>query len=165
MVGVGGQTGETDEGAASASSDLRRLAVELRRLNGELTRVVHGFASGQDLHPTDVQALAVVLDATEPVTPSVLRRSLGLTSGAVSACVDRLERAGHLRRVRESADRRVVHLQYVPGAQARARKYFGPLAEAADRVRGDFSATELDVVVRFLGSLNQELAAVESPRT
>ena len=165
MVGVGGQAGAADEGAASAQHDLRRLAVELRRLNGELTRVVHGFAHGQGLHTTDVQALAVVLDSPDPVTPSVLRRRLGLTSGAVSACVDRLERAGHLRRVRESADRRVVHLQYVSGAQARARKYFGPLAEAADRVRGGFSAAELDVVVRFLGALNEELDAVETPRT
>ncbi|MGY0491046.1 MarR family winged helix-turn-helix transcriptional regulator [Streptomyces sp. WG-D5] len=164
-MGVGGRAEGADDGSATAATDLRRLAVELRRLNGELTRVVHGFATGQDLHPTDVQALAVVLDSTEPVTPSVLRRRLGLTSGAVSACVDRLERAGHLRRVRESSDRRVVHLQYVSGAQVRARKYFGPLAEAADRVRADFSPEELDVVVRFLGSLNKELTAVESPRS
>ncbi|MCF2436360.1 MarR family transcriptional regulator [Streptomyces thinghirensis] len=34
------------------------------------------------------------------MTPGRLREHLGLTSGAVTACVDRLERAGHVRRVR-----------------------------------------------------------------
>ncbi|MHC3469950.1 MMPL family transporter [Streptomyces sp. 7R007] len=51
-----------------------------------------------------------MLDAEGPMTRGRLREHLGLTSGAVTACVDRLERAGHIRPVRESADRRVVAL-------------------------------------------------------
>nr|WP_202538299.1 helix-turn-helix domain-containing protein [Streptomyces sp. SID8379] len=138
------------------------LAVELRRLNGELNRLVHAFAAGQDLHPTDVQALAAILDSATPLTPSLLRQRLGLTSGAVSACVDRLERAGHVKRVRESADRRVVHLHYVPGAQVKAKRHFAPLAEAADRARRRFDDDELAVVLRFLNTLNEELAETRS---
>lgn len=152
-------------GAAPVSHpDLRALAVQLRRMNGEMNRLVHGFAAGQELHTTDVQALAAILDAEEPLTPSRLRDHLGLTSGAVSACVDRLERAGHISRVRESSDRRVVHLHYVPGAQAAARTYFQPLAEATEHVRGGFSEDELAVVLRFLGALNGELATIRTPR-
>ncbi|GAA2313794.1 MarR family winged helix-turn-helix transcriptional regulator [Streptomyces kunmingensis] len=149
---------EPDRTSADPHPDLRSLGVQLRRLNGELNRLVHGFAAGEGLHPTDVQALAAILDSADPLTPSALRHRLGLTSGAVSACVDRLERAGHVNRVRESADRRVVHLHYVPGAQARARQYFGPLAGATDRVRSGYSDSELAVVLRFLGDLNEELA-------
>ncbi|MFJ9038581.1 MarR family winged helix-turn-helix transcriptional regulator [Streptomyces sp. NPDC102406] len=154
---------EPDRTTADPHPDLQALAVQLRRLNGELNRLVHGFAAGQDLHPTDVQALAAILDSEVPLTPSALRRRLGLTSGAVSACVDRLERAGHINRVRESTDRRVVHLHYVPGARAQARRYFGPLAEAADRVRGRYDAPELAVVLRFLGDLNEELGETNGP--
>ncbi|MFI7382859.1 MarR family winged helix-turn-helix transcriptional regulator [Streptomyces sp. NPDC049813] len=156
---------EPDRPAAEPHPDLQALGVQLRRLNGELNRLVHGFAAGQGLHPTDVQALAAILDSAEPLTPGALRQRLGLTSGAVTACVDRLERAGHVTRVRESTDRRVVHLRYVPGAQARARRYFGPLAQAADRVRGGYSAPELAVVLRFLGDLNEELSETRSPQT
>ncbi|MFE0684057.1 MarR family winged helix-turn-helix transcriptional regulator [Streptomyces sp. NPDC058961] len=144
--------------------DLQALAVQLRRLNGEINRLVHGFAAGQGLHPTDVQALAAILDSTAPVTPGMLRRRLGLTSGAVTACVDRLERAGHITRVRESSDRRVVHLRYVPGAQPRARSYFSPLAEATERVRGTFTEGELALVLAFLGTLNAELAGSGRPQ-
>ncbi|MFG3283183.1 MarR family winged helix-turn-helix transcriptional regulator [Streptomyces sp. NPDC048111] len=144
--------------------DLQALAVQLRRLNGEVNRLIHGFAAGQGLHPTDVQALSAILDAKDPLTPSLLRRRLGLTSGAVSACVDRLERAGHITRVRESTDRRVVHLRYVPGAQTRARSHFSPLAEATERVRRGFSDEELAVVLRFLGTLNEELEETRRPQ-
>ncbi|MFD3536921.1 MarR family winged helix-turn-helix transcriptional regulator [Streptomyces sp. NPDC058664] len=144
--------------------DLQSFAVALRRTQGELHRLVHGFAQTQGLHPTDVHALAVVLDSPEPLTPGRLREHLGLTSGAVTACLDRLEKAGHIRRTRESADRRVVHVRYEDGARAAARRYFLPLAEAAERTREQFDPTELSVALRFLTTLNDELGALRVPR-
>ncbi|CAL9371009.1 hypothetical protein SUDANB15_00853 [Streptomyces sp. enrichment culture] len=139
-------------------ADLQAFAVQLRRMNGEINRMVHGFASRNGLHVTDVQALAAILDADEPMTPSRLREHLGLTSGAVTACVDRLERAGHVTRVRESADRRVVHLYYAADAKTAARTYFRPLAQAAGSALSRFDDSELAVALRFLAALNEELA-------
>ncbi|MFE4619497.1 MarR family winged helix-turn-helix transcriptional regulator [Streptomyces sp. NPDC056747] len=147
-----------------APGDLQSFARALRRANGEINRLVHGFALAQGLHPTDVQALSVVLDSPEPLTPGRLREHLGLTSGAVTACLDRLEKAGHIRRARESADRRVVHVHYVEGARAAARSYFMPLAQAADRARLRFDEEELAVALRFLDALNDELGDLRVPR-
>ncbi|MFD0313091.1 MarR family winged helix-turn-helix transcriptional regulator [Streptomyces flavalbus] len=141
-------------------ADLQSFAVQLRRLNGEINRLVQGFAGDQGLHPTDVHALAAILDADEPMTPGRLREHLGLTSGAVTACVDRLERAGHIRRVRESADRRVVHLHYAADARPAARTYFRPLAAATQAATDRFTEEELAVALRFLADLNEELASV-----
>lgn len=137
--------------------ELQAFAVQLRRLNGEINRVVHGFAADEGLHVTDVQALAAIMDAQTPVTPGLLRKHLGLTSGAVTACLDRLEKAGHIRRVRESADRRVVHLHYLPDARTAARTHFMPLAEATARAQEGFSSAELATALRFLAALNDEL--------
>lgn len=142
------------------SADLLAFAVQLRRLNGEINRVVHGFAAAQNLHATDVQALAAILDADGPLTPGRLREHLGLTSGAVTACLDRLERAGHIRRMRDSADRRVVHLHYEAGARTAARASFRSLADATAGARDRFSEDELVVVLRFLAAMNEELAAL-----
>jgi hypothetical protein len=105
-------------------TDLHSLAVQLRRMNGEINRLVHGFAGEHGPHATDVQAPAAIPDADEPMTPGRLRVHLGLTSGAVTACLDRLEGAGHIRRVRENSDRRVVHLYYASHAKVAARTYF-----------------------------------------
>ncbi|MEV7069797.1 MarR family transcriptional regulator [Streptomyces sp. NPDC093990] len=148
-----------ESGTGGAPTDLYAFAVRLRRMNGEINRLVQGFAGDHGLHATDIQALAAIMDAEEPMTPGGLRRHLGLTSGAVTACVDRLERAGHIRRVRESADRRVVHLHYAPEARAAARSYFRPLAEATEAARSRFDERDLTVVVRFLEALNEELSA------
>ncbi|MFF8643985.1 MarR family winged helix-turn-helix transcriptional regulator [Streptomyces sp. NPDC015345] len=148
---------------SGASTDLQAFAVQLRRMNGEINRVVHAFAAGQNLHATDVQALSAILDADEPMTPGRLRAHLGLTSGAVTACLDRLERAGHIRRSRESQDRRVVHLHYQDSARSAARAFFQPLAVATESARTRFDAGELGVAIRFLTALNEELSDVRPP--
>ncbi|GGU39281.1 MarR family winged helix-turn-helix transcriptional regulator [Streptomyces lavendofoliae] len=147
---------------------LQSFAVLLRRLNGEFNRIAQEFAQAQGLHLTDVQALIAILDADadadadaegagEPMTPGRLRRQLNLTSGAVTACLDRLERAGHIRRVRAADDRRVVHLHYAEAGRKLARDYFRPLARSTDTARGRFTPGELAVVVRFLTEMNREL--------
>ncbi|MBG0857487.1 MarR family transcriptional regulator [Streptomyces spinoverrucosus] len=142
----------------AGSADLRFLSVQLRRMNAEINRVVHGFAGGNGLNSTDVQALAAILDADGPMTPGRLREHLGLTSGSVSACVERLERAGLVRRVRGGDDRRVVHLRYASAARSTAGTYYRPLAEATAAARARFSEAELAVALRFLAALNEELA-------
>jgi DNA-binding MarR family transcriptional regulator len=149
---------ERTEREGNPGSDLQAFAVQLRRMNGEINRLVHGFAGDHGLHATDVQALAAILDAEEPMTPGRLREHLGLTSGAVTACVDRLERAGHIRRVRESADRRVVHLYYAADARSAARTYFRPLARAAQAARTRFTEDELATALRFIAVMNEEMS-------
>ncbi|MFD5589011.1 MarR family winged helix-turn-helix transcriptional regulator [Streptomyces sp. NPDC127063] len=153
-------------------TDLQTFAVLLRRMNSELSEIAHSFAHAHGLHPTDVQALIVILDGPaadpvgderdgrQPVTPRMLGEHLGLTSGAVTACLDRLERAGHIRRVRESSDRRVVHLYYEPRARELAKAFFAPLAQVTESVRGEFTEEELHTVVRFLAAMNGRLTAV-----
>ncbi|MEU9859401.1 MarR family winged helix-turn-helix transcriptional regulator [Streptomyces sp. NPDC047971] len=154
---------ETTEPPGGTPGDLQGFAVALRRTHAEMSRLVHGFALAQGLHPTDVQALGIVLDSAEPLTPGRLREHLGLTSGAVTACLDRLEKAGHIRRSRDTADRRVVHVHYEDGARAAAREHFLPLAQAATRARERFDERELATALRFLTVLNDELAALRAP--
>ncbi|GHB51755.1 MarR family transcriptional regulator [Streptomyces viridiviolaceus] len=150
---------------ADDPTGLQTFATLLRRMNSEFNRIAQEFAQAQGLHLTDVQALIAILDAdsdedagNEPLTPSRLRQKLNLTSGAVTACIDRLERAGHIRRVRAADDRRVVHLHYAAAGRKVARDYFRPLAQCTETARSRFSQDELLVVVRFLSEMNRELA-------
>ncbi|MFG3042261.1 MarR family winged helix-turn-helix transcriptional regulator [Streptomyces sp. NPDC048330] len=150
-------------------SDLFSYAVLLRALNRELNRVTLDFAHKQGLHTTDVHALAVIMDpsasADGPVTPTHLREELGLTSGAITACLDRLQRSGHVSRVRDTADRRVVHLVYNPDARALAREYFSPLARATETARSQFTPEQLSTIADFLRALNAELGAGHETQT
>ncbi|MEU6313584.1 MarR family winged helix-turn-helix transcriptional regulator [Streptomyces sp. NPDC047014] len=144
---------------------LQSFAVLLRRMNAEFNRIAQEFAHAQGLHLTDVQAMIAVLDADAdgpggPMTPGRLRKHMNLTSGAMTACLDRLERTGHIRRVRAADDRRVVHLHYEERARQVAREYFRPLALGTDAARARFGEDELRVVVRFLAEMNTQLSAL-----
>ncbi|MEV4069782.1 MarR family winged helix-turn-helix transcriptional regulator [Nonomuraea fuscirosea] len=150
------------DGGGEGDIDLRSFATRLRRMTAEFNRIAHEFANEQSLHTTDVQALIKIFDAPTPITPGRLREELNLTSGAVTACLDRLERAGHIRRVRDAHDRRVVHLHYRDAAKELAAAFFRPLAGSTDNVLRRFSPDELRTVAAFLDAMNEELGILRS---
>jgi DNA-binding MarR family transcriptional regulator len=141
---------------------LREEIVNLMRsYSVEAQHVGHAFAQRHGLHPTDLQALIAVMHAEgrgAPLTPGRLGEAIGLSSGATTAAIDRLERAGHLRRSRESTDRRLVHLRYGEPGMALAVEFFGPLGRRTDKVMADFSDDDLAMVSRFLRGMNEALA-------
>ncbi|MEU8234904.1 MarR family transcriptional regulator [Actinoplanes sp. NPDC048967] len=132
----------------------------LRTYSVEAQQVGHTFAQRHGLHPTDLQALIAVMHAEgrgAPLTPGRLGEAIGLSSGATTAAIDRLERAGHLRRTRESTDRRVVHLRYGEPGMVLAMEFFGPLGRRTDDVMAGFSDDDLALVRRFLQGMNDAL--------
>lgn len=159
--------------SAAPETDLQAFAVQLRRMNSEFNRIAQEFAHSQGLHHTDVRALVAILDGDGDgdgdgggggaMTPGRLREHLNLTSGAVSACLNRLERGGHIRRVRDAGDGRVVHLHYAAAGRAVARDYFRPLARSTDAARQRFTEDELRTVIRFLTAMGDELSVLRNP--
>jgi len=124
----------------------------------ESSRLAQAFSEQQGLHTTDLYALIAVLGAEargEPLTAGRLGERLGLSSGATTALVDRLERQRHVRRDRDDRDRRRVVLRYGDGAAAVGRAFFGPLGARMDGLLADYSAEELAAVVRFLDGVTR----------
>lgn len=133
----------------------------LRILSAANEQLGRAFCARNGLHPTDLAALEVVLHAEgagRPATASDLIDALGLTSGAVTGVIDRLERAGHVIRHRDHADRRKVHLRYGETGKRLAGEFFGPLGALGHQVMGEFDESELATVHRFL----TRMAAVTS---
>ena len=110
------------------------------------------------MHPTDLNALLAVMQADQvsrPFTPGRLGDHLGLSSGATTAVIDRLERAGHVHRIRDERDRRRVTLHFGEAASAVGSAYFGPLCRRMDRMLVSYSSDELSAVQRFLADTNE----------
>jgi DNA-binding MarR family transcriptional regulator len=138
-----------------------QLVTLLQDYAGEADRLGQAFAGRHGLHPTDLHALLAVLRAEtagEPLTPGALGERLGLTTGSTTAVVDRLERAGHVRRSRESADRRRVTLRHGEAAASVGAAFFGPLGARMDEVLAGFTDDELDATARFLESMTALIA-------
>lgn len=145
-------------GTTDLRDDVMRLT---QRLVVEGTKFISAFAAIHQLHHTDTEALGLVLVAQEagrPMTAGALAAELGLTTGATTAVVDRLERAGHLSRVRHERDRRKVLLQHSPGGRALANDFFDPIKRRSDLVMDQFSPSELDIVRRYLTTVGAAMA-------
>lgn len=143
----------------------------LRRYASDAQHVGHAFAAQHGLGGTDLQALIAVMDAEllgEPITPGRLGEQLNLSSGSVTALVDRLERGGHIRRDRDTTDRRKILLHYAERGAALAMAFFQPLGVRTDAVMTEFTDEELAVVHRFLVgmcvSMRQHRDAVRADR-
>ncbi|MGY1688986.1 MarR family winged helix-turn-helix transcriptional regulator [Geodermatophilus sp. SYSU D01105] len=139
----------TDEGVRAR----QELALLLRRLNVELDAVGQRFADVHGLNRTDVRALVAIMDAArrgEALTAGRLGEAVDLRSASVTALVDRLERVGHVRRVRDPGDRRRVGLEMSESAMAAGAEHFGGLARDLVAAMEDYTDEELAVVRRWL---------------
>ncbi len=129
------------------------LALLLRRLTVELDAVGQRFAQLHGLNRTDVRALVAIMDAArrgESMTAGSLGASVELSSASVTALLDRLERAGHIRRVRDADDRRRVVLEMSESAMSAGAAFFGGLQRDLVAAMTSYSDAELAVVRRFL---------------
>ena len=110
--------------------DRAELALLLRRLTVELDAVGQRFATVHGLGRTDVRALVAIMDAArrgEALTAGTLGQAVELSSASVTALVDRLERVGHVHRVRDPGDRRRVVLEMSDAAMVAGAAHFGGL--------------------------------------
>lgn len=140
----------TDDGDASRR---RRLVELLQAYADESTRTGHAFAERHGMHRTDVAALLAVVRADrtgDPLTAGRLGTELGLSSGATTAALDRLERQGHVVRRRGESDRRRVTLHVDEAGERLGRSWFGPLSRRLDAVLADYGPGELALLAGFL---------------
>lgn len=135
--------------------DVRYRVVRLvQRLATASLRFSDRAGAARGLHRSDLQALQALLGAREsgevPMTAGRLARSLSLSPSATTTLVDRLERAGHVRRTHDATDRRRVGLEMTEHAGREARAIYGPMAMSMHEALVAFDDAEIAVVLRFL---------------
>ena len=106
-------------------------------------------ARGMGVNRTDSRALDII-ERLGPVTAGKLSVDAGLTSGAVTAVIDRLVEKGYVQRVADPDDRRRVLIEKTAKLDAVSKRFYGPLAERSLPLLDKFSNAELETIVRFL---------------
>jgi len=84
------------------------------------------------------------------VTAGRLAELTGLTTGAITGVVDRMEKAELVRRERDESDRRKVFIAIVPEALAKIGRFYEPLQKAVTRDWEGYTDTELKLLLRFM---------------
>jgi len=112
-----------------------------------------GFAQEQNLHPTDVRCLLHLDGVGVPVSPKDITQELKLSTGSTTALLDRLEKAGLVRRLPNPADRRGLLIELVTDANPvlpSLRRLRDNLHDSADQLGPE----QVEVVIDFLHSLS-----------
>jgi DNA-binding MarR family transcriptional regulator len=110
---------------------------------------------------TDGRCLDVI-QQTGRISAGELAERAGLTSGSVTAVIDRLEAKGFVRRVADPEDRRKVLLEVTDEMQHRALELWGPLAHRGIPHLEKLSVSEIELLIRYMHfatELNETRAA------
>lgn len=132
-------------------------------LRAEISRSVLRFIASVVLHNQAV-AQRVGLGGSDsqflnllglhgPLTPGRLAELSGLTTGTVTGVIDRLERAGFVRRERDAGDRRKVLVTMVAEAMAGLAEHYREHGEHLDALLRRRDAAQLRVIAAFLSEL------------
>jgi DNA-binding MarR family transcriptional regulator len=140
-------------------SPKRMLIEELMeqfRLSGNRDRAFdHLAAERLGVNDTDQHCLNII-ESAGGLTSGELAAAAGLSTGAVTGVVDRLERVGYARRIRDTADRRRINIEVTPEFYACAEEIWGPLVrDWQDAVMGGFTAAELERIIEFLRTTDE----------
>lgn len=108
------------------------------------------------LNRTDLRCLGVIA-AQGPVAVGEIGKVVGLTRGAATTALDRVEKAGYATRIRAPDDRRGVLLALTEIGGASVGAIWGPMVAEGQAELAAYSEAELRFVVRFL----QEAAACQ----
>jgi DNA-binding MarR family transcriptional regulator len=127
----------------------RRLLESIRAVLLASDLLDEAFADFVGINRTDLRCMDIV-DQRGRVTAGELAREAGLTTGAVTAVVDRMEVAGLLRRASDPADRRKVWIELTPDAQKLAGEVHGPLDQAGEMHLASLSDEQVLTIIGFL---------------
>ena len=128
-------------------------------LEAEAVEAMRGWQTDQDmfddaaaiyvgLNRTDTRAIDI-LDRNGPMTAGQLAAEARLTSGAVTALVDRLEAAGLVRRTRDTVDRRRVMIEITSKVDEVMAPVFGPVAAEGYRNIERYSYEDIEKMLAF----------------
>jgi len=132
----------------------RQVAASLRALSTEIDRLDQVAADRYGLNRTDMRALDIVGQAG-PLAPTALARLLGFTTGGVTSVLDRLERAGYVRRRPDPNDRRRPGVPATAATTARDQEIFGDLIRRTSKLLATYTDDQLQVIHDFLDRTRQ----------
>ena len=101
------------------------------------------------ISPKDLECLDI-LYLRGPVTAGTLAQATGLTTGAITGLIDRLEAAGYARRERAAQDRRKVLVRALPSVDSDIMPHYTSLQARMHALMAQMSDDELDRLLAFL---------------
>jgi DNA-binding MarR family transcriptional regulator len=143
------------EQSASSTSD---PGFDFREFTFWVVRHQQAIADRLRINITDFKCLGV-LHRMGPMTPKALATQIALSTAAMTTVIDRLEKAGYVRRKRDSTDRRSLTVHATPESRKQVTRMYRSLQEQRARLNGAYTREELRLVFRYLQQATVALRA------
>jgi len=126
------------------------------RVSGNQDDAFDSLAAGRlGISETDLRCLNII-ENSKGLSAGELAGQSGLTAGAVTGVIDRLERVGYARRVSDATDRRRVRVEVTPAFYESAGRIWGPVAaDWHSTLSEKFTTEELELITSFLRTTNE----------
>lgn len=128
---------------------MEALGQEMRIYQTAVDLLDEAAAESMGINRTDARCIDVI-EREGSITAGRLAELSGLTTGAVTAVVDRLEAKGLVRRTRDTDDRRRVLIEATDETLKRSTAIYGPLFEVGIRLMSRYSNEELRAMLDML---------------
>ncbi len=145
---------------------IQQIDWALRELSTSTVLAVASIAQKVGMGPNDFKC-AELLVRNGPMTAGELAKATGLTTGAITGIVDRLEKAGWARRGADPQDRRRVIIHPGPqDSQKKTTELYASHAQNMSSLLADYTEEQLLFILQFvhrLTSINYEEAGKSQP--
>ncbi|MGA7326581.1 MAG: MarR family transcriptional regulator [Rhodomicrobium sp.] len=126
------------------------LNLAMREASGQAVLYSQAVAQRLSMNSTDLECLDFII-SQGPATAGALAEATGLTTGAITGVIDRLERVGFARRQRDNKDRRKVLVHALPAVDKQIAPLFEPMQRAAISALSSYRDDELMLLLDFFG--------------
>jgi DNA-binding MarR family transcriptional regulator len=120
-----------------------------QRVSGQSVVLSGIIAEKFGLSPSDLECLGF-LQLEGPVTAGRLAQLTGLSTGAVTRMIDRLEAGRYVRRRDDPTDRRRVVVELIPARMKEFAPFYGPMAENSAQLLARYKDDELALIAQLL---------------
>jgi DNA-binding MarR family transcriptional regulator len=138
---------------------IEAINLEVRRSQNRTDEHDEAVAAAVGVNRTDMRCLDI-LAQEGGATAGRLAERMGLTTGAITTVLDRLESAGLARRERDATDRRRVRVALTEQAHAELMPFYAPLQEMSEKLFARYTKEQLELLLGFLvdaGTRHEEI--------
>lgn len=146
-------------------TDLKmRALMAIRDYGVNLMKFRNAMDEWAGLNATDMECLRLLFQKGVS-TPSELARQTGLTSGATTAMLDRLEKAGLIERRPNPNDRRGTLITPEKSSAEKMASWFASARQAQDQLISSYAESDLEIIAdvfeRFAKLWDQERGKIQ----
>lgn len=128
---------------------LKELIQDMRKLSTRMVLFQQNAAHSLGVIHTDFKT-ADILNETGPITAGELGKITGLSTGSVTALIDRLEQAGYVKREKDPNDRRRVIIVPIKEHHQKIKEHYLPLSKAMSELCLQYKNDELALIIDFI---------------